>query len=89
MAKFGRKLRKRVTTVENYKTELLQNTYFRGGGENMNGTISAEWDIDSLNRLSAGAQFTRWQKRHELRLHQQFFKQQRKVSVYQKVIPNL
>ncbi|AXE18005.1 TonB-dependent receptor [Runella rosea] len=53
----GENYTKRVTTVENYKTELLQNTYFRGGGENMNGTISAEWDIDSLNRLSAGLNF--------------------------------
>ncbi|MCP1383993.1 TonB-dependent receptor domain-containing protein [Runella salmonicolor] len=47
----------RLSTVENYQTKLIQNTYFRGGGENLNGNISAEWDIDTLNRLSAGLNF--------------------------------
>ncbi|WP_428657419.1 TonB-dependent receptor domain-containing protein [Runella sp.] len=47
----------RTSMVENYQTKLIQNTYFRGGGENLYGTISAEWDIDTLNRLSAGLNF--------------------------------
>lgn len=47
----------RITTLENYQTQLLQTTSFRGGGENMYGNLSAEWDIDSLNRLSAGLNF--------------------------------
>ena len=47
----------RLSTVESYQTKLIQNTSFRGGGENLYSTISAEWDIDTLNRLSAGLNF--------------------------------
>lgn len=47
----------RLSMIENYQTKLIQNTSFRGGGENLNGTISFEWDIDTLNRLSAGLNF--------------------------------
>ncbi|PLK42936.1 TonB-dependent receptor domain-containing protein [Emticicia sp. TH156] len=43
----------RVTNVEGVSSTLFQTTSFRGDGENGYGTISADWDIDSLNRMSA------------------------------------
>lgn len=43
----------RVTNVEGVTSSLLQTTSFKGDGENGYGTISADWDIDSLNRVSA------------------------------------
>ncbi|WP_337044774.1 TonB-dependent receptor domain-containing protein [Emticicia sp. 17c] len=43
----------RITNVEGISTSLLQTTAFKGNGENGYGTITADWDIDSLNRLSA------------------------------------
>ncbi|UTA69925.1 TonB-dependent receptor domain-containing protein [Emticicia sp. 21SJ11W-3] len=43
----------RVTNVEGVSSALFQTTTFRGDGENGYGTISADWDIDSLNRMSA------------------------------------
>lgn len=43
----------RLTNVEGVTSSLLQTTDFRGDGENGYGTISADWDIDSLNRITA------------------------------------
>ncbi len=43
----------RVTNVEGVSSTLFQTTSFKGDGENGYGTISADWDIDSLNRMSA------------------------------------
>lgn len=43
----------RISNVEGISSALIQTTAFRGNGENGYGTISADWDIDSLNRMSA------------------------------------
>ena len=43
----------RTATSENVTSTLLQTTAFKGTGENGYGTISADWDIDSLNRITS------------------------------------